>query len=73
MRRLWLVLLSTLAVQAPGCATVKPWEKALLAERSMDPANRAEAMREDFVGHGLDIREGATGGRGVAGGGCGCN
>lgn len=71
--RYLLPLLLWAAVPALGCAAVKPWEKALLAERSMDPANRAEVMREDFVGHGLDIREGATGGRGVAGGGCGCN
>ncbi len=73
MRRLLLLFVLAGSTPALGCASVSPWERAILAERTMDPLNRPEGMREDFLGHGLDVREGGTGGRGVAGGGCGCN
>ena len=54
-----------------GCATVKPYEREYLSRPSMDRQNeRTEAL---FYTHVLDAREGATGGVGNAGGGCGCN
>ncbi len=59
------------AVGAVGCAKVRPYERELLAKPMMtfgpDP-------HEDVLDlHMLEAREGAVGGYGSAGGGCGCN
>ena len=56
---------------AAGCATVKPYEREYLSRPSMDFDR--EATEAKFYTHVLDAREGATGGLGTAGGGCGCN
>ena len=56
---------------AAGCATVKPYEREYLSRPSMDLER--EATEAKFYSHVLDAREGATGGVGAAGGGCGCN
>lgn len=56
---------------AAGCATVKPYEREYLSRPSMDFDR--EATEGKFYSHVLDAREGATGGLGTAGGGCGCN
>ena len=54
-----------------GCAHVKPWERNTLADYTMrgdrDPLGVA------FNEHIYFSREAASGGRGVGGGGCGCN
>jgi len=54
-----------------GCATVKPWQREELAR----PAMTADqgAGEERFQQHSRGAREGAEGGTGQAGGGCGCN
>ncbi len=54
-----------------GCQTVKPWQRGALADPTMLPDR-------DVLGLALDehvyfSREAASGGRGVGGGGCGCN
>ncbi len=63
--------LAALASLTGGCVTVKPQERAALADPSMqfdgDPHVDLQ-MR-----HALDNREGSYGGGGVSGGGCGCN
>jgi hypothetical protein len=56
---------------AAGCQNVKPWQRGALA----DPIMRAD---RDPIGVAMDehvffSREATTGGRGVGGGGCGCN
>ncbi len=56
---------------AAGCATVKPYEREYLSRPSMDLER--ESTEAKFYSHVLDAREGATGGVGTAGGGCGCN
>ncbi len=54
-----------------GCENVKPWQRGTLADESMtDERNRANIALNEHV---FFSREAATGGRGVAGGGCGCN
>jgi hypothetical protein len=54
-----------------GCATVRPEQRAILADPTMqfdhDSADQAA------LDHALDNREGSTGGGSVRGGGCGCN
>jgi hypothetical protein len=72
MRRKLFVLagLATLLLGS-GCAHVSPWERGNLADYTMrgdrDPLNDA------FMEHTWFSREAASGGRGVGGGGCGCN
>ena len=54
-----------------GCATVRPEQRAILADPTMqfDEKSADRAALE----HALDNREGSTGGGSVRGGGCGCN
>ena len=54
-----------------GCVHVAPYEREDLARPSMNALD--EAGEEGFQAHVFDSREGATGGRGSTGGGCGCN
>ncbi|HKO48312.1 MAG TPA: DUF4266 domain-containing protein [Polyangiaceae bacterium] len=64
------LLASSLAVSA-GCATVRPEQRAILA----DPTMQFDAKSADQAAleHVLENREGSTGGGSVRGGGCGCN
>lgn len=64
--------LATLSlVAATGCANVNPWQREHLADYTMrsdrDPLGTAQSEHIWFS------REEASGGRGVGGGGCGCN
>jgi hypothetical protein len=56
---------------ASACVTVRPEQRAVLADPTMqfdnDPGDGA--ARE----HVLENREGSSGGKSVKGGGCGCN
>lgn len=64
-------LLVLAALLTTSCVTVKPQERAVLADPTMqfegDPIIAAQ------LHHAIDNREGSFGGSGVAGGGCGCN
>jgi len=64
-------LIGVVLLLAGGCATVRPWQREDLARRPMisDQA-RGEAR---FEQHARGAREGADGGTGQPGGGCGCN
>jgi Domain of unknown function (DUF4266) len=73
-RRL-LLLVFTVALAGGGCAvskwTVKPHQRELLADRIMQlDAEGQERAAEEHI---LSNREGAVGGTGTSGGGCGCN
>jgi hypothetical protein len=50
---------------------VKPHQRGYLSDRLMRLDGDAQARRADQ--HVLTYREGALGGDGTAGGGCGCN
>lgn len=70
-----LLLLAALAMGAGGCAvskwTVRPHQRELLADRIMQlDAEGQERAAEEHI---LSNREGAVGGNGTSGGGCGCN
>jgi hypothetical protein len=71
MKTALLMSLSALALLT-GCENVKPWQRGTLADESMNSGerNRANIALNEHVWFS---REAATGGRGVAGGGCGCN
>ena len=59
------------AALATGCSHVKPWQREDLARRTMVADQEPGEAR--FDGHSRTSREGAGGGSGQAGGGCGCN
>jgi hypothetical protein len=56
---------------ASGCAVVKAHQRGHLAKRAMTGDRDAGEAR--FAGHERGSREGADGGTGEPGGGCGCN
>lgn len=71
-RRFFMSLaVGLIALGAGGCASVEPWERGNLADFTMlpdrDPLYRAMTEHIHFS------REASNGGRGVGGGGCGCN
>lgn len=70
-RRILLLVLAGGAFATTGCQHVSPWERGALA----DPIMRADrdALSEMMAEHMWFSREAASGGRGVGGGGCGCN
>lgn len=67
------LLLCSLVFLFTGCASkgVKPWERDVLAkpEMALDSDPLTTALDE----HIYFSKEGSSGGRGFAGGGCGCN
>ena len=66
-----VVVVATLAGTLGGCVMVKPWQREVLAHRSMIIGeNSGELQLEQ---HTFQYREGAAGGFGGGGGGCGCN
>jgi len=66
----WLAGLAT-ALVATGCVRVKPYEREYLARPAMVGDRDPGQMR--FSQHQTGSREGADGGTGEPGGGCGCN
>ena len=60
-----------LALGATGCANVQPWQRGALADYTMRPDR--DPLNDTFSEHIHFTREAASGGRGVGGGGCGCN
>ena len=70
MSRISLIL-AAFAIASTACVTVRPQERAMLADPTMefegDPKTSAP------LNHAIENREGSYGGSGVSGGGCGCN
>lgn len=66
-----VLLLVAGALLLSGCATVKPWDRDLLAkpEMRLSPHSLLGAVDE----HIYFSKEGSMGGSTVTGGGCGCN
>lgn len=73
MRILLLLSLFLLAALMGGCSSlgVKPWQRAVLAKPEM--ALNCDPMTLAFDDHIYFSKEDISGGRGFAGGGCGCN
>jgi hypothetical protein len=68
---LYLILGFAASGMVTGCQMVQPWERGTLSDYTMrgdrDPIGEAQADHIFFS------REMASGGKGVGGGGCGCN
>ncbi len=70
-----IVLLLAFAAGAAGCSNFEPWVKPYERDRLADPimALDMDPVSSSYIMHVYEAREGARGGEGAAGGGCGCN
>ena len=68
-----LFVCAALGILACGCGTIgpEPWEKDLMAKKPMQVD--AYAIEKNAADHIFFSKEASSGGRGFAGGGCGCN
>lgn len=72
MNRKWiLILVAAMPLLAAGCANVKPWDRGTLSDYTM--RSDRDTLHAALSEHVWFSREAAFGGRGVGGGGCGCN
>lgn len=71
--RRWGVLAAMLlsGAMGMGCQAVKPWQRGQLSDPLMKPDR--DPLGLALAEHVFFSREVAHGGRGVGGGGCGCN
>jgi len=58
-----------------GCSGIEPWVKPYERDRLADPIMflDPDPVSSAYIQHVYEAREGARGGEGSAGGGCGCN
>ena len=71
--RLLLTLLIISGLSA--CSSIVPWVKPYERDRLADPIMFLDPnpISSAYIYHVYEAREGARGGEGTAGGGCGCN
>jgi len=67
----FVLALAFLASTLSSCVRAKPYQRGTLSKRSMVADEDPGEAR--FDQHSRGSREGADGGTGEAGGGCGCN
>ncbi len=70
------ILLSLAAIGSlSACGSIEPWVKPYERDRLADPIMSFDAnpVSSSYLQHVFEAREGARGGEGAAGGGCGCN
>ena len=65
------LMLLTLGLGACTITPVEPWQKGNLAKPEM--TFEGDTLDKNFTKHTYFSKEGAFGGSGVGGGGCGCN
>lgn len=70
-----ILLLGALLCGGTGCSGIEPWVKPYERDRLADPimALDVNPVSSAYIQHVFEAREGARGGEGAAGGGCGCN
>lgn len=58
-----------------ACGSIEPWVKPYERDRLADPIMFLDPnpVSSAYLQHVFEAREGARGGEGAAGGGCGCN
>lgn len=71
MKRLLIFIFCPALLLLAGCANVKPWERGTLSDYTM--RGDRDPITTGLSEHVWFSREAAFGGRGVGGGGCGCN
>ena len=69
------MVLALLACCVLSACSVEPWVKPYERDRLADPimALDGDPVSTAYIQHVYEAREGARGGEGAAGGGCGCN
>ncbi|NCF23385.1 MAG: DUF4266 domain-containing protein [Gammaproteobacteria bacterium] len=69
------ILLALLACYGLSACSIEPWVKPYERDRLADPimALEGDPVSTAYIQHVYEAREGARGGEGAAGGGCGCN
>jgi len=69
------LLLFAVLTGTAACADFEPWVKPYERDRLADPimALDPDPVSSAYIQHVFEAREGARGGEGAAGGGCGCN
>lgn len=72
-RRARLAAVLPLVLSTAGCSLnpVQPWEKGILSKPEM--TFDGDHLESKYNEHIYFSKEGASGGSGVGGGGCGCN
>lgn len=70
-----ILLAATALLAFSGCTSIEPWVKPYERDRLADPimALDGDPVSTSYLQHVYESREGARGGEGAAGGGCGCN
>jgi hypothetical protein len=74
--KLGRILLPLLVVGGlSGCSGIEPWVKPYERDKLADPimALDGDPVSVAYIQHVYEAREGAKGGEGAVGGGCGCN
>ena len=74
--KLGRILLPLLVVGGlTGCSNIEPWVKPYERDKLADPimALDGDPVSVAYIQHVYEAREGAKGGEGAVGGGCGCN
>jgi hypothetical protein len=69
------ILLALSILSGLSACSIEPWVKPYERDRLADPimALDADPVSTSYIQHVYEAREGARGGEGAAGGGCGCN
>ena len=70
IRVLLIAGITTASLAGTGCITVQAWQRGRLADPQMKFDE--DASLAAYQAHWQEAREGASGGSGVQGGGCGC-
>ena len=70
-----IFLTTSLLAVLSACSPIEPWVKPYERDRLADPimALDGDPVSTSYIQHVYEAREGARGGEGAAGGGCGCN
>jgi hypothetical protein len=72
MKKIWFLLYALAWIAfGSGCTAVKPFQRGTLADYTM--RQDRDPLDDSLHEHIYFTREAAAGGRGVGGGGCGCN
>ena len=70
-----ILLTTVLLAMLSACSPIEPWVKPYERDRLADPIMSLDPdpVSTAYMHHVFEAREGARGGEGSAGGGCGCN